>query len=226
MTRAPFYRRGITLVELMVVMAIISMIMGLGAYAMDSVGGSEIRNDAMRLASVIKYTHSNACINNTRYRVVFQMGSGEYYSEITDAPVLPTDSAGDDEFLTEEAKALAEEKEKENDLFDDDEANPFGVNRKVSYQRVEDIIIKETRLSEGVHFEKFYSPKFPDDPITEGKAAMSFFPNGFQEQVMIVIKDDDGQVYSLVTEPLTGRVEIFSDEIDVPDEFGEVEDDD
>lgn len=220
--------QGITVIELMVVMTIIATLMGLGAYSIGMVGGSNIRADVMRLTSVIKYTYSNAGINNTRYRLVMQVGTNKYWTEVTDDPVVASESSAseDEEFLTEEAQALADEREEETDLFADDEENPFGMRRKVSYERVRDIVIKETSLSQGVRIDKVYSPRFPDEPIVEGKAAVSFFPNGFQEQVMIVVKDDAGAAYTLITEPMTGRVKLFSEEIDVPDDFGEVERDD
>ncbi len=219
--------RGITVVELMVVMAIVASLMGLGAYSIGMVGGSNLRSDVMRLTSVMKYTYSNAGINNTRYRLVMEVGTGKYWTEVTDEPVVADEStqAEDDEFLTEEAQKLADEREAETDLFDEAEENPFGMRRKVSYERVQDIIIKETGLSAGVRFDKVYSPKFPDEPMTEGRAAVSFFPNGFQEQVMIVVKDDEGAAYTLITEPMTGQVKLFSEEIEVPEDFGEVEED-
>ncbi len=225
--RKPLAPQGMTVVELMVVMFIMAMITGLGAYAMGMIGGSDIRNDTVRMNSVIKYTYSNASINNTRYRLVFEVGTGNYYTEVTDEPVVAIDDTVEDqELLTEEARELAAQREKETDLFDDEESNPFGINRKVSFQRVNDVVIKKTGLSDGVIIDKVYSPRFPDGPITEGRASMSFFPNGYQEQVLIIIKDDAGKAYSILTEPFTGKIKIFSEEIEPPEGFGEAEEDD
>ena len=56
---------------------------------------------------------------------------------------------------------------------------------------------------------------------------MSFFPNGFQEPAIIFLEDEaTGAVFSIKTEPLTGRVMLYSREIDIPDEFGQGESDD
>lgn len=220
---------GITVVELLVVMAIISIIMGLGAYSLGQLTNSDLREDSNRVASAIKYTYSNAAINNTQYRLVFDLDSGQYYTEVSKGPVVdesPTGGAlgGSDDFLTEEAQKLADKVEKESDLFADEEENPFGVNRRVSYERVEDAVLKRTKLRSGNRFERIIAANSEED-ITEGRASVTFFPNGFQEQVMIVIRGESGAAYTLITEPLTGMVRTYSGEIEIPEDFGVVEED-
>jgi prepilin-type N-terminal cleavage/methylation domain-containing protein len=224
-------RAGMTVVELLVVMAIVASIMGIGAWSLSSVSNTDLRDDANRVVSAIKYTYANAAINNTEYRIVFDMDTGEYHSEIVKEPVVEHEPQGstngsDDDFLTEEAQRLADEVEEESDLFEDDEENPFGVNRKVSYERVKDGVLKTTKLSSDVKFARIIKAN-NEDEYTHGKVSMSFFPNGFQEQVMIVIASADKEdvAYTLVTEPLTGRVMTYSEEIEVPEGFGEVEED-
>lgn len=219
--------RGMTLVEVMVVMTIMAIIMAIGGYSLSSLGGNDLRNDTLRMASVIKYTYANAALNNARYRLVVELGTGNYYTEVTDEPVISeSESAADEELLTEEARALAKTKDRENDLFDESEDNPFAVDRRVTFERVQDIVIKQTRLSEGVTFAKVYTPKFPDEPLEEGKAAVSMFPNGYMEPMLIILKDSDGNAYSLLTESMTGRVIVRTGEIDPPEGFGEQESDD
>ncbi len=222
---------GMTVVELLVVMAIVAAMMGLGAWGLSSVSNSDLRDDANRVAAAIKYTYANAAINNTEYRLVFDMESGEYYTEIAKEPIVDKTPQGstngsEEDFLTEEAQRLADEVEEESDLFADDEENPFGVNRKVNYERVKSAVLKTTKLSTGNRFVRVVKAN-NEDAYTEGKVSMSFFPNGFQEQVMIVIgpEDEKDVAYTLITEPLTGRVMTYSEPIEVPEGFGEVEED-
>lgn len=220
--------RGITVVELMVVMAIVSIMMGLGAMALGSINDGDLREDAGNVAAAIKYTYSNAAINNTHYRLVFQVGGNEYYSEIASSGVERTvktsGTNNTEDYLTEEAQRLADKVEEERDLFADEEENPFGVNRKVSYERVEDAILDKTRLHEGVRFTKIIKAG-SDEEYTSGTVSMSFFPNGFQEQVFILMETTDGAKIALVTEPLTGRVLTFTNTEEPPEGFGEIEED-
>ncbi len=224
----PFHqRKGVTIIELMVVMAIVASLMALGAYSLGMVGGNQLQSDTLRMASVIKYTYANACLNNTRYRLVMELGTGNYHTEITDEPVITaSEQAADEEMLTEEARDLAKANERENDLFDESEENPFGVNRRVTFERVQDIVIKQTKLSPGITFTKVYTPKFPERPLESGRAAISFFPNGYVEPLLVVIKDEEGNAFSLLTEPMTGNVIVRSGELDPPEGFAEAESDD
>lgn len=220
--------QGITIVELLVVMAIVSGIMGISVYAMGMVGSADLREDANRVASAIKYSYSVAAINNTQYRLVLDLDTGEYYTEVAQEPIVeqsaPTEAT--DDFLTEEAQRLAERVEEKRDLFDDADANPFGMNRKITYQRVQDGVLKNTHLQDGVRFERVLTMHRPEEAYEDGQVSITFFPNGFQEQAMIVMKDERGAAFTLLTEPLTGRVRTYSDEIDVPSNFGLVEEDD
>jgi len=230
---APLHRhfpqpnRGMTVVELIVVMAIVASIMGLGASMLGVVGQGTLKKDATRLAAVIKYTYSNAGINNTRYRLVLDLEAGEYFTEVTDQPLITlAERDADLEMLTAEALEAGRIKDRATELFDEKEENPFGVNRRITFQRVQDALIKDEKLSEGIRIDKVYSPRFPDQPVTEGKMAMSFFPNGYTEPVLIILKDEKGGAFSLLTEPMTGRVRLFSEEINPPRGFGEVEEED
>lgn len=225
--RRPRSNVGITIVELMVVMGIITAIMGIGAYSIGAISSSDLRSESMRVAAVMRYTYSNAALNNSRYRLVFDMETGEYYTEVTDEALIEAESTEeqDDEFLSDEARELGDKWDKESDLFDDDEADPFGLNRKVSYRRVNDVVIEKTQLKEGIRFVEVYTTQ-REEPYTTGKAAMSFFPNGFQDQVMVVLEDSTESRIALLTEPMTGRVLLLTEDTELPDDFGEVERDD
>ena len=218
---------GITIVELMVVMGIVATMLGVGAYSISTITASDLKNDALRVAAVMRYTYSNAALNNSRYRLVFNLETGEYYTEVTDEALIATSNTDEDdeEFLTDEARELGRQADEENDLFDEEEADPFGLNRKVSFQRVNDVVIEKTKLKQGIRFVEVHTT-YREAPHSTGTAAMSFYPNGFQDQVMVVLEDVSGARVSLVSEPMTGRILIYTDSDELPDNFGEVERDD
>ncbi|MBA2664199.1 MAG: hypothetical protein H0U74_18045 [Bradymonadaceae bacterium] len=209
------------------VLALVAGLMGMGVYMMGLLTNTKLKDEAMRMTSVIKYTYSQAAINNAQYRLVFDLDANEYYSEVTDSPIVVesldvNDSQG---LLPEEAQELANSYRAKNDLFNAAEADPFGVNRRVTFQRVSDGVVEPRKLPEGIRIYKVHTPH-QRLPFESGKAAISFFRNGFQEQAVIVIGDEAGARYTLITEPLTGRVRIYSDELDAPPDFGEEERDD
>lgn len=220
-------QRGFSLVEVLVVLAIVAGLIGTGAYMVGMIGAGDLKGQAFAIASDIKYTYSKAAVNNTQYRIVLNLDEGTYEAEVVRAAYVSAAAPAnpeDDDLLTDEARELAAQKEKEDDLFNDEEDNPFGVNRRVSYERVQDGIIKPGKLKDGIRIARAHLPD--RDPIEDGKVAINFYPNGFQDPIIIVLTDSNEAIFTLQTEPLTGRVHLFSDEIDVPDNFGQGEDDD
>ena len=209
----------------MVVLAVVGIIMAIGVASLGQIGAGALRADTNRFTSTLKYAYASAAINNSHYRLVINLDDGDYHTEVAQSALVdqsaPTSDA--DEFMTEEARRLADEQEEKNDFFDDDEENPFGVNRKVTFSRVQDAVVETQKLKQGHRFAKVVTLT---NEIETGIAIVNFYPNGFQDQVLIVIKDEAGAAYTMITEPLAGTVKVYSDEIDVPDDFGEVEDDD
>jgi hypothetical protein len=222
-----------TLIEIIVVLAIIAGVLGMGVYAFGTLDQTDLREETMRLAAAIKYTHSQAAMNNTRYRMVFDLQSGEYYTEVTDTPVMVEGaetamSAEEEGLLPEEARELERRHRAENDYFDDDQSDPFNLNRRVTFQRVESAVIEPRKLPKSVRFSKVMTTH-QKVPFREGKATISFFPDGSMERAMVTLAtgpDDRANYYTLVTEALTGRVKIYSEDQEIPDDFGREQRDD
>lgn len=248
-------RAGFTIVEVLVVMAIIAGLVGASAYTINVVTAGDLKASALEVTSAIKYTYSQSVINNSRYRLVFDVGGSTYRAELVHTAVeKPRDPAanggqdgwgpggggdnfggglgaqgaggqrgGGEDYLTREARELAERKRREDDLFDEDEDNPFGVNRRVSYERVQDGVLKPGELKDGVRLVLAYIGTNP--PIEDGEASINFYPSGFQDPAILVFEDAYGERFSLQTEPLTGRVLLRSEELEPTDDFGEGESD-
>jgi hypothetical protein len=155
-----------------------------------------------------------------------ELETGAYYGEIvTYANVeQDADTEEDDALLTDEARALAKKERDKRSLFAKEEEDPFGVNRRVSAQRVQDGLIKAGQLPEGLKFVRVTVGS--EDPIEEGIAAINFYPNGYQDPAIVLLGDaEGGDRFSLRTEPMTGRIILQTGEMEVPDGFaGEEED--
>ncbi|TXD38212.1 type II secretion system protein [Lujinxingia vulgaris] len=221
--------RGMTLIEILVVLMIVAGLMGAGISMMGALTKSQLREEAMRLTSVIKYAYNQAALNNTQYRLVLNLETGEYFTEMTEAPVVaeqPDEDAFAEGLLPEEARELEEQhRQNKRSLFDKSEDDPFGISQRVGYERAEEAVVKLTELRNGVSFESVRLAG-REQPLTQGRAALRFFPNGFQQEAVVVLRDDEGSRISLVTEPLTGRVKIYSGDWEPDRDFGEEERDD
>lgn len=220
--------RGVTLVELLVVLTIVAGLATGGVYMLNVLTHSKLKSEAMRLTSVIKHTYHQAALNNAQYRLVINLDTGEYHTEVTESPVIPRmpELNTDEGLLPEEAQQLEQRHRAKHDLFNERENDPFGMHqRRPTYQRIEDSEVKARKLPEGLRFLRVLTAH-QRRPFESGRVAVSFFPNGFQQQAMIIIADEQGGAYTLFTEPLTGRVRIYNGELDAPPGFGEEEYDD
>jgi general secretion pathway protein H len=66
------------------------------------------------------------------------------------------------------------------------------------------------------HVMDVYTPRM-DEPVTEGRAYIYFFPLGQSEAAIIHLSDEDGEnIYSLVVHPITGRVQTFREYVKPP----------
>lgn len=221
--------RGMTLVEVLVTLTIIAGVMGVSLYVVNSLNATALKDEANRMTSAMKYTYSQAAINNSQYRMVLDLDAGSYHTEVVSSALTQREEKTDDqleaekEFLTEEALAAGRKKRQERSLFSKEEADPFGVNRQVSYERVQDGVLKPGKLGSGLRILRVYAGT--PEPIEQGQAYINFYPNG-QQDAAIVVLEDDGRTVSLKTEPLTGRVLTYGEALDPARTFGEAESDD
>lgn len=206
-----------TLIEVIMVMMIMAIVAGMSVYAVGSLSATDLRDAAMRMTSAFKYTWTRAAVNGAQYRMVIDLDEGSYHTEVTDAPVVakaPKETGDSEGVLPEEAQERENEKNAgASDLFGE-ESDPFGVHRAPTYEQVEDGALAPKKLEEGIKIHEVHVA-YQDTPITSGKVAVNFFPDGFQQPVIIVLSNEEGDdFFSLVNEPLTGRVKLFSKRIE------------
>ena len=219
-----------TLLEMMMVLLILSGLVAGGFYMMGMLTHSNLKEEAMRFSTITQYTYDQAALNSRQYRLVIDLDEHKYHTEVTESRVVidedsdEASDAFDEGLMPEEARRLEEERRAERgDLFREEEHDPFGVSRRTGYQRAEDAVVEPRELRNGIEFESV-RVESRTRAVRSGRVAISFFPNGLQQQAQVVLVDPStGAKYTLITEPLTGRILIYSGEREVDDDFGEVE---
>lgn len=215
--------RGFTLVEMLVVLAIAGGMMGAAIYGLNIVTAADLRDEAMRMTSVMQYTWSRAAIEQVNYRLVLDLDENTYWTEVSDAAVVKELSEAG-ELRRERAKRIERKGEDDEDSMGF-ETDPFGITRPTNFTRAESAAIDAKNFHDGVEIYQVLTTR-QDNPITDGRVAVSFFPDGFQEPVIIVLKDAHGAFYSVINEPLTGRIKIYSRLIEDRDRLDQGESDD
>ena len=203
--------RGMTLIEIMIVLTIVASVMGLTAFSMSGLSASKVRSEAMHVAGAIRYVYGRAAINGVRYQLTFDVGANTLSVECSEKNI-PVAVAGDTP-------------EKDERREDDPEANPFGIaSSGEGLTACDDKVMKDFALKDGVTIARVLT-SHDEAPIEAGKATIGFFPNGFVERSIVWVKGADGGYFTLLVDPMSGRVKVKPGDLDVPDDFFEVEED-
>ncbi len=81
------------------------------------------------------------------------------------------------------------------------------------FVRISTSILSERHLPKGISFRDIVSPK--EGKIREGESSMNFLPSGVTDEMAIHLESKEGEVYTLMVMPLTGRMRIYDRYVEV-----------
>ena len=203
-------QRGLSLVEMLVVLAIMAALMMISVSAFGPVKHSQLRAEAMRVSGALRMVYGRAAVNGLRYQVTFDLDANSFSVECSPENVLldPEDDGEDRPFYA-----------------NDDEADPFGLGSSPpTLLDCSEPLLSPTTMRHDVEILRVLTTHHRE-PAEDGTATIAYFPNGFVERSLIWIGYDDGMVLTLSVDPMTGRVFIYPEDVDVPEDFFEVEED-
>lgn len=211
-------RRGMTLVEVMVVIAIIVVVSGVAIPSMALLLDLQQKAAVTELATAFGYLRDEATLRNVTFRVEFNLDRNRWKVEAgtPDATIFAT---------TEEREAWEQELEDQLTRFTEREIEEGAANEILEqegrFEGLEDgTIDTEKELPGGSRFAWVYTPEYgepvepsmepPEDETEERKVYSYIFPDGQMQftVVRIVGEYDAEDGYTLIVEPLTGRIHI------------------
>jgi len=223
--------RGFTLIEVIVVLAIIGLIMGLGVRGMRSLAKSDLRESSAHLSGAMRYLFDRASTTGKIHRLVIDMETEQYWAEVSDDRFfIPRESESEQALRRRENKEADEDEEEQKRLEQnaknyDNSSTPSSSSfdlsklevgdfkpKRARFAAFKEVAIKPVKLKKA-KIRSVYTPRLTD-PLTSGRAYVYFFPLGQTEPAIITMSDDSGPpIYSLVVHPITGRVRIYDQEI-------------
>jgi len=206
-------RRGLTLIEIIVVISIVAIVMGVAVAGSMQLPSARLRKTATLIASAIKVGYTWATATSRDLRLVMDLGQQKIWLEETDVPMLvqskSTTSNGGAEAVTDAERAALQEGEKIV------KGPPIA---KPSFHAL-DIYgfgdVEEGKggkpLQRGIRFRQVQTAH-DDSARTEGRAYLYFWPGGLTERASIQIRigesEEDYQTLTLLVSPLTGKVTV------------------
>ena len=221
--------RGFSLVEILVVIAILGLMMGATVYGFRSIAKSDLRSSSAKLAGAIRYCFDRAVTTGSYFRLVLDLDGNKYWAERSDDRTYLTagkeSSPGKGEAL--DVQALEKQRDEDDAKLQElatsvggqmVQLDPPPKPKRAKFQTFKDTTLPQVKLTRAKMFDVF-TPR-QREPYLKGRAYLYFFPDGHTERAIVRLHDGD-DFYSLVVHPLTGRVEVVSGKVDIPRDFGD-----
>ena len=185
---------GVTLIEIIVVMALMALMFAVAAPSLRTVLGADKRQGSQEVAATLRAVYEEAVVRNQPMRVVFDLDSRSYWVEASDHVVIfrnRSQAEAFDEFMAEKAESdvRAQEKAKydQNDggllggggggiggmlagllggggSSGSADGNTGSEYRPNEFVLVEDGIFRKRELPRGVHFWGVWTPQY-EEPL-------------------------------------------------------------
>lgn len=241
---------GFTIMELMIVIAIIALLLAAATLGFDNITRARLRSAASRTASAMRFAFDKATMTGDYVRMAFDMderiisleASEERISLSSEAeggivghrargkrsrknmPLLPFFAP-----TQAEEDAQADEEELAEDQGFGIDPDTIAAEWKEDLEPAERVRPKFEPLK-GMLTKKIKLPKGVqidavvtprmETPAEKGKAYVYFFPQGHGEPAIVHLVDGSGRYYSVVLHPLTGQARVYPCMYRIPDDFG------
>jgi general secretion pathway protein H len=219
----PASQRGLTLIEIMVVMAIIAVVSGVAIAGSMQLPSARLRRSATMLASAIKVAYTRATATSRDLRLVLDIDQQAIWLEQSDVPMLVQSAskvatAGADPITQVEQQALAE-----GDKILKGPPVPKPRFSPVNAYGFGDVQGGKggKALQSGIKFRSVQTTH-DETPRMSGRAYLYFWPGGRTERASIQLRigdsEESGRIVSVVVSPLTGKVTVKGGpkELEVP----------
>jgi general secretion pathway protein H len=225
-------QRGVTLIEIMLVVALVGIIAGGVIFGSGVLGSSQRRAAATLVLAGVRQGLTLANSQGLPVRMVFDIDGRRIWLEQTRSRMLRSKADEDEDDLTGGAAAATDAErlaKEEAERILEGPREPPPTFSPVDALGVDPDDPSPGRALDGDVLIKKVHTEHDPAPRTEGRAYLYFWPGGGTEKAVITLaRPDDEEPLNVVVSALTGRARIVKGEVDFerPDldvDFGERE---
>ncbi len=208
-SRSHHRQPGFTLIEVMMVVAIIAMVMGGSAVALGALTRSKLRSASLHTVSAARFAYARAITRGTTTRLLFDFENNTLAVQESENPV--TLSREDDFDEGEEGDAVdpwaVAQARLAEPLEPVEAVDPFQPITDADGAAIKRYSAQP--IGDNVKILKLITPH-EREPRDRGKGAVYFFPGGITEHAVIQLTDASETVFSIEVHPLTGRSRVHN----------------
>lgn len=212
-------RRGLTLIEVVIALAIAAMATGIAIGAVNSLTDASLKSTSIDLIGAMKFSYDRAIMERRTQRLTIDMDKGLWWIDFTTDPfALSSDLMRGREGEKSDDKK-AEKPEKRDSFFSaEEDAAKKEVEAaleggKAAAFQTDEELGKPRAIPGDVRISKVWTGH-QEEAFTSGVAHIFFFSGGWTEPAQVELTDGDSFV-TLKLYPLTGRVRTYDKELEV-----------
>jgi len=197
-------KRAFSFLEVIAVLALMAVVFG-AVVSNFQFGSARIRSVSRDLTRDIHATHFQALKQGKIFRLQFSEDAAGYVIEYFQLEPPPPPPEEEEAYRRWEEAREAKQRAL-GELSREERRNLRAIDRGEFIPRRERALQEPVRL---VDFKKWT----PEGVLERDKIpapGILFYPTGEVESVLLILEDDGGRSYSLITDPITGRVRTFS----------------
>ena len=202
-------RRGMTLIEVIVVIALLAVVIGGLAVSFGAFSDAKLNSTAGTMKGAMRYLYNLAIVNDRPYRLVVDMDNRRYWGE----SLMDNDPC---KWFLEEPD---DEKIRQSQDYARTEGDDERAQTRTNFVQSKESLLAPRDLPKGVHVTGVLTENL-SEKVSAGMVAIHFFPSGRAEKAYIWLgvgdpESEDGvdERLTLDLESLMGRVTKHGDSL-------------